>query len=455
VEEAIQMSYIREQFYVNTGEGGKIDDDNVQKVFSGIDEFIKDKSTLTNKILLYCHGGLVNKANGLELTENHSRKMLANHIYPVYFVWESGLLETLEDMFHTIHIELETHNLKGHMEQKVQMGGYDRVNSDVTDIEAILKEVHQSMTPETDIANVDMALPILDDLSHFVKTLASRVQSETKVIVGEVNENLDKTVQHIVKHFSLSDKHIPDVWAQMKETGRKVFAEGGGGDLFLKELLTRSENIEVHIVGHSAGAIVLSTLLDRLNRHDPNLKNLKIKSCTLMAAACTAKLFNTNYAPAIRNGIIEHFFFYTLNDNLEQKDTCMTFAYRKSLLYAISECLEATPEPEKIIGMEIYAEENELINRMKDSKQDSKWIISYGCKSVDPMEFTLDHQSIKLISKNKSHGGFPQDIYTMNSVIKSIAESDTISSIKPDPFFFDPCKRRIVVFGSVNGAVES
>ncbi|MDP4157954.1 MAG: alpha/beta hydrolase, partial [Bacillota bacterium] len=261
--------------------------------------------------------------------------------------------------------------------------------------------------------------------------------------------NLDKTVQYIVKNFRLGDKHIPDIWAQMKETGGKVFAEGGGGDLFLKELLTRSEPMEIHIIGHSAGSIVLATLLERLNRHDPHLKNLKIKSCTLFAAACTEKVFMDHYAPAIRNGIMEHFLFYTLNDELERKDTCMTFAYRKSLLYAISECLEATSKPEKIIGMEIYAEENELINGLKDSKKDSKWIISNGCKSVDPLEFAVDNQSMKLVSKNKSHGGFAQDIYTMNSVIKCIVESDTIVSITPDPFFLDPCIRKIVVFGSV------
>jgi hypothetical protein len=445
----MQMSYTREQYYINTGEEGKIDENNFQKVFFGIDEFLKDKSNPPKKILLYCHGGLVSKENGLELTENHSVKMLANHIYPVYFIWESGLLKTLEDMFHSIHIEFENHSLKDHMVQKVQTSTYDRSNFDATNMEAILKEVHQSITPETDSTNVEVALPILEDVSHFVKELAARVHVETKAIAGEVNENLDKTVQYIVKNFRLGDKHIPDIWAQMKETGEKVFAEGGGGDLFLKELLTRSEPMEIHIIGHSAGSIVLATLLERLNQHDPHLKNLKIKSCTLFAAACTEKVFMDHYAPAIRNGIMEHFLFYTLDDELERKDTCMTFAYRKSLLYAISECLEATSVPEKIIGMEIYAEENELINGLKDSKQDSKWIISNGCKSVDPLEFAVDNQSMKLISRNKSHGGFPQDIYTMNSVIKCIVESNTIVAITPDSFFLDPCIRKIVVFGSV------
>ncbi|NRD79766.1 hypothetical protein HPT25_20730 [Bacillus sp. BRMEA1] len=439
-------------YFIDTSEDGKIPNDgnetsnNLQLMFSSISRFFeeKDKNNQPKKILLYCHGGLVSQTKGMDLTKHHYQKMLENHIYPVYFLWESDLLNTLKAMFHTIHTELENHDLVDQMKQKIQV---DRTSpyTDQKKIEDILKEVHQSMTDQPKSNDSHLAPSLLHEFGDFVESLAGKIKNEVKVISGELDDTYDKIIQYIAKHFSILGKHIPDVWAQMKETAKKIFQNGGGGDIFITELLNYFDpgSMEIHIVGHSAGSIVLSTLLNRLNEKDPKLQGLKIKSCTLMAAACTETLFNEVYLPAIQNQIIENFFLYTLNDELERDDTCWEIFYRKSLLYAISECLEPTLEPEKIIGMEIYAEKNEFINRLKDSKQMYKWIISNGCRPADPMkvEFIGSEGSFELISKDKNHGGFSQDIYTMNSVIKSIVGYDNIVPFIPDDeFFSDPCK---------------
>ncbi|HSH80571.1 MAG TPA: caspase family protein [Herpetosiphonaceae bacterium] len=47
------------------------------------------------RIVFWAHGGLVNETNGLLLAEKHVRWWRSNNIYPIYFVWETGLFETI------------------------------------------------------------------------------------------------------------------------------------------------------------------------------------------------------------------------------------------------------------------------------------------------------------------------------------------------------------------------
>jgi hypothetical protein len=47
------------------------------------------------KIVFYAHGGLVSEANALEQAARHVPWWLKNNIYPIYFIWETGLLETI------------------------------------------------------------------------------------------------------------------------------------------------------------------------------------------------------------------------------------------------------------------------------------------------------------------------------------------------------------------------
>ncbi|QIL74874.1 caspase family protein [Hymenobacter sp. HDW8] len=46
-------------------------------------------------VLLYAHGGLVSEKSGLSSAARYVPWWLANHVYPLYFVWETGLCGTL------------------------------------------------------------------------------------------------------------------------------------------------------------------------------------------------------------------------------------------------------------------------------------------------------------------------------------------------------------------------
>jgi hypothetical protein len=47
------------------------------------------------RLLLFAHGGLVKESKGLRIAGEQIPWWLGNHVYPIHFVWETGLFETL------------------------------------------------------------------------------------------------------------------------------------------------------------------------------------------------------------------------------------------------------------------------------------------------------------------------------------------------------------------------
>jgi Caspase domain/N-acetylmuramoyl-L-alanine amidase len=47
------------------------------------------------RLLFYAHGGLVKESLGLQIAFKHMAWWQRNHVYPIYFVWETGLFETI------------------------------------------------------------------------------------------------------------------------------------------------------------------------------------------------------------------------------------------------------------------------------------------------------------------------------------------------------------------------
>lgn len=50
------------------------------------------------RLLLYAHGGLVKESTGLTTAQSHVGWWRDNGVYPIHFVWETGLFETLRDL---------------------------------------------------------------------------------------------------------------------------------------------------------------------------------------------------------------------------------------------------------------------------------------------------------------------------------------------------------------------
>lgn len=129
-------------------------------------------------------------------------------------------------------------------------------------------------------------------------------------------------------------------WDEMKENALAASIPGGAAQLVVQQVLALAKavpNLEIHLVGHSAGAIFLAPMVELLTS---GRSGLTIGTCSLWAPACTVELFKRSYLPAIKRQSLRSFALYALDDKTEQADNCARI-YNKSLLYLVSHAFEA------------------------------------------------------------------------------------------------------------------
>lgn len=151
-------------------------------------------------------------------------------------------------------------------------------------------------------------------------------------------DRLDDALEPIVR--VLGGKSL---WDEMKENARLATLSGDGGARIvareLADLSRRGPEVELHLVGHSAGAILLAELARYLTDDRPRGLGLRVASCTLWAPACTIPLFERTFLPAVARSAIRRFAIFTLTDEAERDDNVARI-YNKSLLYLVSHALE-------------------------------------------------------------------------------------------------------------------
>jgi len=82
-------------------QGGKLSGDTSRDDLSNIMENIRNHGG-NGGIVLHFHGGLVNKAAGTAIATRLLPQYQAENAYPLFFVWEAGLLETLKNNWKSI-----------------------------------------------------------------------------------------------------------------------------------------------------------------------------------------------------------------------------------------------------------------------------------------------------------------------------------------------------------------
>ncbi len=199
------------------------------------------------------------------------------------------------------------------------------------------------------------------------------------------------------------------LWREMKLGATDSFMDNRAGiqtvqaflDAFAREGATHKQ---IHIVGHSTGAILLAALLKALGK----LENApRIHTCSLLAPACTHEIFNDIYRPLLKQRDSKKFgigrlTMYNLNKNLELDDT-VTSLYRKSLLYLVSNAFEENLGA-RILGM---MEFRNLLGTLPKAPV-FRTLVSDGVSTNDSR------------TASKTHGGFDNDVDTMNDVLHSV-----------------------------------
>jgi hypothetical protein len=189
------------------------------------------------------------------------------------------------------------------------------------------------------------------------------------------------------------------LWDEMKDNAAGISAAGESGGRILFDQLARSpvaaaHPLRLHLVGHSAGAIALAFLIDRLAAQEWDFE-----SVTFLAPALRVDRFLERVAPWLITGRVKRYRQYHLTDSAEQRDpTCRPIlGYGRSLLYLVSRSFEGGGEV-PLIGMERHIPRE--VAKLKNVKL-----------FTSPSEATA----------STTHPGFDDDDVTMRSVIAGMA----------------------------------
>lgn len=167
--------------------------------------------------------------------------------------------------------------------------------------------------------------------------------SEGAAVAGEISEKArDGAIEPIARWFGRG------IWSEMRENADCGMDDGHGLALLSENLEALAAALpgtplELHLVGHSAGSILLGHLLERMSARGEAPTG--VSSCSLLAPACSVEFANERYLAAAATTLLplERLWLYVLSDDNEKRDGLPTperDLYSKSLLYLVSRALD-------------------------------------------------------------------------------------------------------------------
>lgn len=226
------------------------------------------------------------------------------------------------------------------------------------------------------------------------------------------------------KFFDLLDEAIElgsrplglPIWRQIKDNARRASAGPEGGARFVAAAIAAERaagrDVELHLAGHSAGAVFHAHLIPQLAA-----RGVPIKSLTLYAPACTISLFKASVLPHLGRGI-ERLTIFNLNDRTERDDRVGP-AYHKSLLYLVSEAFEERKK-EPLLGLESFlTRDSELTRALGAPAATTETAVIYSRGGAP---------GLALACASSSHGGFDNDQDTLTSTVRIVRGSNRIDT---------------------------
>jgi hypothetical protein len=310
-------------------------------------------------VAIYDHGGLNSRADGIDRARVLGPWFEANHIMPIFIVWQAGFLESAGDI------------LKGALEK-----------------------------------------------------LGVPAEADKGWLRSKIDEVKDRAFEVFAR-----DAGVKAIWENMKSRAAGASSEGGGLTTAAKQLkaaiggLNNNKKPEIHLVGHSAGAIMHGNFLSAMRT-----QGLQASSIHLWAPACTVAFATANYGPAFANKVADPktTFIDVLSDANEQRDPCVPVLYSKSLLYLISRALE--PEHKTpVLGLQKVwpkwsADDDTFMPGYKDELK--AWYAASAGVVLDPpvteTEVPVRHETNKDETINAGHGSFDNNLNVVNRAIERI-----------------------------------
>jgi hypothetical protein len=311
-------------------------------------------------VVLYAHGGLVNEAGGLQTADKHLNWWLNNRIYPIYFAWQSGPEESL------------INQLVDALRNRLPFGG--------------------------------LGFDLVEQFDALCEKLA---RASFRWMWDEMKENARAASQGIANRDDVQ-------WPPQSSRALAAMHSSPGGSLTVLRLaeymrVHKPENVVVHLVGHSAGAIFQAALLQRMLE-----ENIAVDSMALLAPAIRIDEFDRDILPHIGESEgVKRFVTFGLSDERELDDVCGhagVNVYHKSLLYLVSRALERASERSvevPLLGMDKW------LSHDREGKSTSEEIANRGGVCIA----SPSRGAVESRSDSTSHGGFDDDSPTMTSVL--------------------------------------
>lgn len=208
-----------------------------------------------------------------------------------------------------------------------------------------------------------------------------------------------------------------EVWGEMKRNAADAFASNAGragaavrgGRYFvdgLAKLVAADPDLEVSLVGHSAGSIFLTHLIEAADAEFP--AGFAFGHVCFLAPAVTFELFAERFLP--RRDRVARFDVFALDDARERADTLVKSApwlYPSSLLYLVSGlCEDRVDEP--LLGMQRFVDREPPV---ADSAELRRYLRDRRAPVWSPADDGPGRRT-----QGTSHGGVDDDPATLDSV---------------------------------------
>jgi len=295
------------------------------------------------RVMIYLHGGLNSEKSAAKRVASMRGPCLANEIYPLHVMWETGFMESLS--------------------------------------------------------------------SYFRDWFTNADKLSGRSMLGSIGEGRDWMVERSLA-FPLRK-----IWGEMKENGRLAseHRDGMGGMQLLANFIRQAgknaaKDWELHVVAHSAGSIFFAYML----RHILELK-LPLKSVQFLAPAVETAVFRDKIMTPASQQLCPLPTLYLLSDAAERADTVGSqMAYGKSLLYLVSNACEKK-RGTSILGMQAFLNQDAALKKAYQG-QDANGLPHLIIAGANNEPLGKEQAS----SQSSSHGGFDNDVATMNSVLYRI-----------------------------------
>ncbi len=371
---------------VNLGNNGRLSQTGnftsspaqIERIFTNMerwhDFWLQRQPDLKRHVILYAHGGLTSEEMGLQTCQRHLNWWLNNHVYPIYFAWETDAASTVMDRLYDL------------VHGKLPFGGLG-----------------------------------FDLIEQFDRLVENVVRGGLRWVWEEMKHNARAASEPIANADAIQWPP-PDGAAMTDVPGASLVVTR------LKQYVSAhgAEKVGVHLVGHSAGSIFHAAILQRLVE-----AGIKVDSIQFLAPGLRVDEFVRDIVPHLGDGgHVERFANFDLTNSRELADSCPingTDIYHKSLLYLVARAFDELLLPSgaeayevPLIGMEIFFDRpldgpgGQTLKQLLDQRG-AKFIFA---PSAAPDDCRSDAMH---------HGGIHEDGPTMTSVVMRVLDVTTAS----------------------------